>query len=118
MGFDRTTLRTTDCSTSPFYEEAEGVDPGGDFVLVERDLMVNPIPGALDIWLRTFDEPRTWQRLTHFNRYQGYGASNPVVSPDGTKAAFQLSIADGAEGEGQGLFLIDLARVPAAPSPI
>jgi len=81
-------------------------------VLVERDLMVNPIPGALDFWRLTLDRPRTWQRLTHFNRYRGYGASNPVVSPDGQRVAFQLSLADGAEGEGAGLFVLDLTQIP------
>jgi hypothetical protein len=118
MGYDIPTRTTTDYSNRPFYEEAEGVAPDGGFVLVERDLMVTPIPGALDIWRLSLDGPGTWQRLTHFNRYKGYGASNPVVSPDGRLVAFQLSLADGAEGEGSGLFLLDLSRVPDAPSPL
>jgi hypothetical protein len=118
MGFDRQTRRTVDYSNRPFYEEAEGVAPDGSFVLVERDLMVSPIPGALDIWRLSLDGTATWQRLTHFNRYRGYGASNPVVSPDGRQVAFQLSVTDGAEGEGSGLFLLDLTRMPDAPSPL
>lgn len=112
MGYDTTTRRTANYSNSLFYEEAEGTAPDGSYVLVERDLMVNPVPGALDIWRLTLDKPRTWQRLTHFNRYRGYGASNPVVSPDGQRMAFQMSIADGAEGEGAGLFVLDLAQTP------
>jgi hypothetical protein len=116
MGYDMPTGRTVDYSNRPFYEEAEGVAPDGSFVLVERDLMVSPIPGALDIWRLSLDGTATWQRLTHFNRHRGYGASNPVVSPDGRQVAFQLSVADGAEGEGAGLLVLDLTRVDEALS--
>ena len=112
MGYDTRTKRTTNYSNSIYYEEAEGTARDGSFVLVERDLMVNPVPGALDFWRLTLDQPRTWTRLTHFNRYRGYGASNPVVSPDGRSVAFQMSITEGAEGEGAGLFVLDLTQVP------
>ncbi|THJ10715.1 hypothetical protein E7Z54_02545 [Nocardioides sp.] len=111
MGYDLRTKSTTNYSNSIYYEEAEGTSPDGSFVLVERDLMVNPIPGALDFWRLTLEKPRTWTRLTNFNRYRGYGASNPVVSPDGRSVAFQMSITEGAEGEGAGLFVLDLTQV-------
>lgn len=67
---------------------------------------------ASALWRLTLDQPRKWTRLTNFNRYRGYGASNPVVSPDGWRVAFQMSITDGAEGEGAGLFVLDLNQVP------
>ena len=51
-----------------------------------------------------------FQRLTHFNRHKGYGASNPVVSPDDRLIAFQLSVSEGAEGEGAGIFVLDIRR--------
>ena len=110
-GIDLRTGTTTNYTGySPFYEEAEGVARSGRYVVVERDLMVNPIPGTLDLWALALDGSATFQRLTHFNRYTGYGASNPVVSPNDKKLAFQLSVADGAEGEGAGIYVLDIAR--------
>jgi len=116
-GFDLRTGATTNYSGySPFYEEAEGAARSGAFDIVERDLMVNPIPGALDLWTLTLDGSATYRRLTHFNRHKGYGASNPVVSPDDRLMAFQLSVTEGAEGQGQGLFVLDLRKALAAPA--
>lgn len=117
MGYHMSTGEAVNYSNSPFYEEAEGVARDGSFVVVERDLMVNPIPGALDLWRLGLGGSRTWHRLTHFNRYKGYGASNPVISPDNRFMAFQLSVTDGAEGQGAGIFVLDLHSVPTAPSP-
>ena len=111
LGIDVRTRQTTNYTGySPFYEEAEGVARDGTFVIVERDLMVNPIPGALDLWRLDLDGSGALQRLTHFNRYKGYGASNPVISPNNRFMAFQLSVAEGAEGQGEGLFVLDLSR--------
>lgn len=101
---------------SPFYEEAEGTAHNGKFDIIEHDLMVNPIPGALDLWFMALDGSATMHRLTHFNRYKGYGASNPVVSPDDRHMAFQLSVSEGAEGEGQGIFLLDIPQALAHQS--
>jgi len=113
LGINLRTGRTANYTNySPFYEEAEGVARNGRFVIVERDLMVNPIPGALDLWRLGLDGSSTFKRLTHFNRYKGYGASNPVVSPNNRFMAFQLSVAEGAEGQGVGLFVLNLRRVP------
>jgi hypothetical protein len=117
FGFDLRTRAAVDYSGySPFYEEAEGTARSGAFDVVERDLMVNPIPGALDLWLLPLDGSAAFRRLTHFNRHKGYGASNPVVSPDDRLVAFQLSVSEGAEGEGQGLFVLDLSKALAAGS--
>lgn len=117
-GFDLETRTATNYTGfSPFYEEAEGTSRSGSFGIVERDLMVNPIPGALDLWTLELDGSATFQRLTHFNRYKGYGASNPVISPDDRLMAFQLSLAEGEEGEGQGLLVLDLSRALEAGSP-
>jgi hypothetical protein len=111
LGIDLRTRETTNYTGySPFYEEAEGVTRDGKSVIVEHDLMVNPIPGALDLWRLDLDGSGTMTRLTTFNHYKGYGASNPVVSPDDRFMAFQLSVADGAEGEGEGIFVLDLRR--------
>jgi hypothetical protein len=119
MGVDLVTGAVTNYSQSPVYEEAESIAPNGAWVLVERDLDSNAIPGPLDIWLLPLDGSGAWDRLTRFNRYRGgWYASNPAVSPDGTHVAFQLSIDGAVEGEGRGLLLFDLAasgRTPARP---
>jgi hypothetical protein len=52
-----------------------------------------------------------------FDHYAGFGANNPVVSPDGTHVAFGLKV-EGEEGEGDGILLLDLvAPAPAAANP-
>lgn len=108
MGVNRDTGAVTDYApTSPFYEEAEGVDPAGRYVLVERDLTITLFPGQLDIWRLPLDGSGSFERLTTFDYYKGYGANNPVVSPDGTSIAFGLKV-EGEEGEGNGILLMDL----------
>ena len=113
MGYNRKTHELRNYSNSPVYEEAEGVEPGGQWVLVERNIESAYEPGALDIWRLWFDSGR-WERLTHFNRYRGdkypFYASNPVVAPDGKRFAFQLSIDGPTEGEGQGLLIYNLSK--------
>jgi hypothetical protein len=120
MGVDLASGVVTNYSQSPVYEEAESVSPNGAWVLVERDLDSNAIPGPLDIWLLPLDGSEAWDRLTRFNRYRGgWYASNPAVSPDGTHFAFQLSIDGDVEGDGRGLLLFDIAgsgRAPARPT--
>jgi MYXO-CTERM domain-containing protein len=120
MSVDLSTSRVTNHSQSPVYEESEGVAPNGAWVLVERDLDSAFFPGPLDIWLLPLDGTQAWDRLTHFNRYRGgWYASNPAVSPDGTRFAFQLSFDGEVEGEGLGILLFDITasgRSPAAPN--
>jgi hypothetical protein len=115
MGVDLDTGAITDYApTSPYYEEAEGIDPAGRYVLVERDLTITLFPGMLDIWRLPLDGSGTFERLTTFDYYAGYGANNPVVSPDGTQIAFGLKV-EGEEGEGNGILLLDVtAPAPAA----
>jgi Tol biopolymer transport system component len=77
-------------------------------VYVERDLTYGGAePGPLDIWRLGLDDG-TWERMTHFNRYAPFYASNPTVSPDGDQLAFQLSIDSDTEGEGAGILVMDL----------
>ena len=113
MGVNLDTGAVTDYApTSLYYEEAEGIDPAGRYVLVERDLTVTLFPGMLDIWRLRLDGSGTFERLTTFDYYAGFGANNPVVSPDGRQVAFGLKV-EGDEGEGDGILLLDLAA-PAA----
>jgi len=117
MGVDLSTGQVTNFSRSPVYEEAESVAPNGAWVLVERDLDSVFFPGPLDIWLLPLDGSAAWDRLTRFNRYRGWYASNPAVNPDGTHVAFQLSVDGDVVAEGRGILLFDLVASgrPSAP---
>ncbi len=115
MGVNLDTGAVTDYApTSPYYEEAEGADPAGRYVLVERDLTVTLFPGMLDIWRLPLDGSGAFERLTTFDYYRGFGANNPVVSPDGRLIAFGLKV-EGEEGEGDGILLLDLTGAAAGP---
>lgn len=108
LGLDLETGTVRNYSNSSAYEEAEGVDPGGEAVYVERDLAYGGVePGALDIWRLGLGDG-SWERVTQFNGYAPFYASNPTVSPDGDRLAFQLSIDGDTEGEGDGILLMDL----------
>lgn len=110
MGVNLDTGAVTDYApASPFYEEAEGIDPAGRYVMVERDLAITFFPGMVDIWRLPLDGSGRFQRMTTFDYYKGFGANNPVVSPDGTHMAFGLKV-EGEEGEGDGILLMDLTR--------
>ena len=50
------------------------------------------------------------ERLTYFNKYPGYKASNPVVSDDGRFMAFQMAQSQDPAGVGYGIFLYDFKR--------
>ncbi|MBX3286956.1 MAG: PD40 domain-containing protein [Actinobacteria bacterium] len=109
LGVDLTTGDVRNYSNSSAYEEAEGVDPSGDSVLVERDLEYSGVePGPLDIWRLDLHD-RRWERITTFNRWAPFYASNPAVSPDGETMAFQLSIDGDVEGRGDGILLQQLS---------
>lgn len=115
MGIDLETGRVRDYSRSLWYEEPEGIDPAGKTILVERDLAIVLFPGELDIWRLRLDGSGAFERLTTFNHYAGYGATNPVVSPDGARFAFQLERAGSEHGAGHALLLFDLAAWDARP---
>jgi hypothetical protein len=110
MGVNLDTGAVTDYSPgSLFYEEAEGIDPSGRYLLVERDLAITFFPDMVDIWRLPLDGSGAFERMTTFDYYRGFGANNPVVSPDGTHMAFGLKV-EGEEGEGKGILLMDLSR--------
>ena len=108
LGLDLESGVVRNYSNSSAYEEAEGVAADGSAVFVERDLAYEGVdPGPLDIWRLDLERTR-WERVTHFNAYAPHYASNPVVSPDGRRLAFQLSIDGESEGRGDGILLMDL----------
>jgi hypothetical protein len=108
FGLDLESGALRNYSASSAYEEAEGVDTAGDAVYVERDLAYSGTePGPLDVWRLGLDDG-SWERITYFNRYAPYYASNPSMAPDGHHLAFQLSIDGDTEGQGDGLLILDL----------
>lgn len=110
MGLDLETGALTNYSRNWGYDEAEGVFPDGSYVAVERepDTYTLSPRGHLDIWRTALDGSGESVRLTRFGEFAGYGANNPVVSPDGRFMAFGLRRVDGPHGNGQGIFLLDL----------
>jgi Tol biopolymer transport system component len=93
------------------YNECEGIFPDGQYTLVEADRQVDKLGGArgshnIDIWkLRLDGTGKNFERLTKFNDYEGYKASNPVVSTDGRFMAFQLARTADEAGVGYGILM-------------
>lgn len=93
------------------YNECEGIFPGGRYTAVEGDRQVNKLGGRhgsgnIDIWkLRLDGTGKDFKRLTYFNDYEGYKASNPVVSTDGKFMAFQVAHPADEAGVGYGILL-------------
>lgn len=110
MGLDLETGTITNYSRNWAYDEAEGVFPDGKHVAVERepDTYTLTPRGHIDIWRTALDGSGESVRLTRFSEFAGYGANNPVVSPDGRLLAFGLRRVDGPHGNGHGIFLLDL----------
>jgi len=112
MGIDLTTGKVTDLSKAPgFYNECEGIFPDGKYTAVESDRQVSELGGDhgmhnIDIWkLRLDGMGKDWTRLTHFNDYAGWKASNPVISTDGKLMAFQVAHTADRAGVGYGIVL-------------
>ena len=62
--------------------------------------------GQIDIWkLRLDGTGKDFTRLTRFNDYEGYKASNPVISRDGKFMAFQVAKSVDEAGVGYGILL-------------
>ena len=96
------------------YNEAEGISPDGEWILVEssRDQGGPERQNSryIDLWkLRLQPGGGDFTRLTRWGDYDGYKASNPVVSPDGRWIAFQSARSVDPAGVGYGLFLY---RIP------
>lgn len=110
MGIDLASGDITNYSQDWGYDEPEGVFPDGEHITVEREpYTYTAVPkGDIDIWKLKLDGSGDYQRMTRFTDFQGFGASNPVVSPNGRYMAFQLRIKGGDHGNGAGLLLYDL----------
>jgi hypothetical protein len=114
MGVNLRTGAITNYSQNWAYDEAEGVFPDGDSIAVEREINTySAIPvGDIDIWQLALDGTARTRRLTYFSKHPGYGANNPVISPDGKKMAFGLRIKGGQHGNAQGMLIYDFSKSP------
>lgn len=112
MGIDLATGEVTNFSKAPgTYNEPEGIFPDGKYTCVEADRQIAQLGGEgghgqIDIWkLRLDGTGKDFVRLTHFNDYDGWKASNPVVAADGRFMAFQVARAADPAGVGYGILL-------------
>ena len=95
------------------YNEVEGTSPDGEWTLVESSREQGGPERQnsryIDIWkLRLEPNSTDFVRLTRWGDYEGYKASNPVVSPDGKTIAFQSARSVDPAGVGYGIFLLRL----------
>ena len=96
------------------YNEVEGIFPDGRYTLVESDrqAILQNRPGLfrqIDIWKLKLDGTgKDFTRMTFFNDYEGWKASNPVVSTDGRFFAFQVARTADEAGVGYGICLYKL----------
>lgn len=112
MSIDLSTSKVENMSKAPgTYNECEGIYPDGLYTNVEADRQVAQLGGKhgsgnIDIWkLRLDGTGKDFKRLTHFNDYEGFKASNPVVSTDGRFMAFQVAHPEDQAGVGYGILL-------------
>jgi Tol biopolymer transport system component len=113
MGVDLETGRVTAYrKIEGEYNEPEGISPDGQWTLVESSRDQGPdrqTDRFIDIWKLKLEPGSTdFVRLTRWGDYEGYKASNPVVSPDGKWIAFQSARNEEAAGVGHGIFLLRL----------
>lgn len=95
------------------YDEPEGIFPDGRHTCIECDRqngMDRKGSQYIDIWKLALDGSGRLERLTEFNRFPGYKASNPVISDDGRFMAFQMARLGDPAGYGRGLFLYDFTK--------
>jgi Tol biopolymer transport system component len=95
------------------YNEVEGASPDGKWTLVESSREQGGPERQnsryIDIWkLRLEPNSTDFVRLTRWGDYEGYKASNPVVSNDGKRIAFQSARNNEPAGVGHGIFILTL----------
>ncbi|HEX4758099.1 MAG TPA: hypothetical protein VH308_08960 [Terracidiphilus sp.] len=112
MGIDLATGKVTDFSKAPgTYNECEGIFADGKYAAVEGDRHVdqdggNHGPRNIDLYkLRLDGTGKDFVRMTNFNDYEGWKASNPVISTDGKIMAFQVAHSADNAGVGYGVLL-------------
>jgi Tol biopolymer transport system component len=108
MGLDIETGMVVNYSQAPNqYDEPEGIFPDGKFTLVECDKHNRKGTQYIDIYKLALDGSAKTERVTFFSNYDGYKASNPVVSDDGRYMAFQVAKRGDMAGVGRGILIFD-----------
>jgi len=100
------------CS-SKYYDEPEGVFPDGKFTCVEHGFSIESPWPLIDLYKLKLDGSGMMQRMTYFTQYEGYKASQGVVSDDGKYLCFQMGKSGDEAGVGYGFFIMDMDK--AAP---
>jgi Tol biopolymer transport system component len=95
------------------YNEVEGISPDGRWTLVESSREQGGPEKQnsryIDIWKLKLEPNSTdYVRLTRWGDHEGYKASNPVVSGDGKRIAFQSARNNEPAGVGHGIFILTL----------
>ena len=116
MGIDIKTKKIVNYSQRPDrYDEPEGFFPDGKHILVESSRH-HPQTGKLktwdymDLYKLTLDGSGEMQRVTYFNKYVKYCATNPVVSDNGRYMAFQYGVVGETTGIGHGILIWDFDK--------
>ncbi|MHC4648545.1 MAG: TolB family protein [Planctomycetota bacterium] len=108
-GLDIETGKAVNYSNAPDqYDEPEGIFPDGKHTLVECDRHNPKGTHYIDIYKLALDGSGKSERLTRFNDYPGYKASNPVIGDDGRYMAFQYAKKGDWAGVGRGILIFDL----------
>ena len=118
MGTHLETGETVNYSKAPGqYDEPEGMFPGGVHTLIECDHHDQKGTSKIELYrLRLDGTGKDSVRLTHFSEVEGFRASNPVVRDDRRLIAFQESQSNPPPGTGDGLYLLDLEKLPEEPA--
>lgn len=117
-GINLKTGKVVNYSNAPDqYDEPEGIFPDGQYTLVECDRQNRQGSGHVDLWKLRLDGSGSLERLTYFSDFQGYKASNPVVSDDGRFMAFQMGKSKDPAGVGYGIFIYDFSLATSARRP-
>ncbi len=96
-----------------YYDEPEGVFPDGKHTCVEHGSSLESAWPLIDLYKLKLDGSGEMQRLTYFTEFEGYKASQGVVSDDGRYLCFQIGKSGDEAGVGYGFFIMDLEK--AAP---
>jgi hypothetical protein len=114
MGLDIATGKVVNYSKADNqYDEPEGIFPDGKYTCVESDRHKSKgekFFGSqhIDLHKLALDGSGRYERLTYFQEYPGYKATNPAVSDDGRYIAFQAAKIGDVAGIGRGILIFDI----------